>query len=95
VLERLNSVIEDETLRNGDTFVNIYDSSRGHSVCDADKWVEGIFDTSGRPALVHPNSAGQANAAIQVERAILGLGAIQRQEPQAAESRRATGARTS
>jgi hypothetical protein len=73
VLERLNGVIEDETVRNGDSFVNIYDSSRGHSVCDTDKWVEGILDSQGRPALVHPNSAGQANAARQVERAILGL----------------------
>lgn len=78
VLERLNSVIEEETLRNGDTFVNIYDSSRGHSVCDSDKWVEGINDTQGRPALIHPNSAGQANAAVQVERAILGLRLVQR-----------------
>ncbi len=78
VLERLNSVIEDETLRSGDTFVNIYSSSRGHSVCDAGKWVEGILDTQGRPALVHPNSAGQENAARQVERAILGLDLIRR-----------------
>lgn len=76
VLERLNSVIEDETIRNGDTFVNIYDSSRGHSVCDSDKWVEGIYSSLSPekvPALVHPNVAGQANAAHQVERAILGL----------------------
>ncbi len=78
VLERLNSVIEEETLRNGDTYVNIYDSGRGHSVCDADKWVEGILDTQGRPALVHPNSAGQENTARKVERAILGLDLIQR-----------------
>ncbi len=78
VLERLNSVIEEETTRSGDTFVNIYDSSRGHSVCDPDKWVEGILDTQGRPALVHPNSAGQANTARLVERAILGLDAARR-----------------
>ncbi len=78
VLERLNSVIEEATIRNGDTFVNIYNSGRGHSVCDADKWVEGLLDTQGRPALVHPNAAGQENAARQVERAILGLNAIRR-----------------
>ncbi len=73
VLERLNSVIEEEATRNGDTFVNIYNSGRGHSVCDPDKWVTGILDGEGRPALIHPNSAGQENTARQVERAILGL----------------------
>ncbi len=77
VLERLNSVIEEETVRNDDTYVNIYDSGRGHSVCDSDKWVEGILDTQGR-ALVHPNSAGQANTARKVERAILGLDLVKR-----------------
>jgi hypothetical protein len=78
VIERLNSVIEDETVRHGDTYVNIYNSGRGHSVCDSDKWVEGILDTQGRPALVHPNSAGQENTARHVERAILGLDLVKR-----------------
>ncbi len=82
VLERLNTVIEEETIRSGDTFVNTYNSSREHSVCDSDKWVDGILDAQGRPALVHPNTAGQANTARLVERAILGLSAIQRPKAQ-------------
>ncbi|MFE5815864.1 SGNH/GDSL hydrolase family protein [Streptomyces sp. NPDC056479] len=72
VLEPLNKVIE-KSAGNQDsaTFVNLYDSSEKHSVCDAGKWVEGILDTDNRMALVHPNAKGHLNAADHVTEAML------------------------
>ncbi|MET7764934.1 SGNH/GDSL hydrolase family protein [Streptomyces sp. NPDC005393] len=72
VLEPLNAVIEQATHEHGDTFVDLYHSSRRHSVCDAGKWVEGIFTTfPTEPAMVHPNAMGHQNAAAHIEEAIL------------------------
>ncbi|WP_198545928.1 SGNH/GDSL hydrolase family protein [Actinacidiphila yeochonensis] len=72
VLEPLNTAIEKSTAtQDAATFVNLYDSSENHSVCDADKWVEGVLDTDNRPALVHPNAKGHRNAADEVTSAIL------------------------
>jgi hypothetical protein len=78
-LEPLNAVIRQVTAAHGDHYVDIYDSSRGHSVCAGqEKWVEGIKERLFNDqdpntwALVHPNVRGQANAAAQVERAVLG-----------------------
>ncbi|MFD5914340.1 SGNH/GDSL hydrolase family protein [Streptomyces massasporeus] len=72
VLEPLNKVIE-KSAGNQDsaTFVNLYDSSEKHSVCDAGPWVEGILDTDMRLALVHPNAKGHLNAADHVTEAML------------------------
>ncbi|GAA5050403.1 hypothetical protein HNP84_004089 [Thermocatellispora tengchongensis] len=75
-LEPLNDVIAKTTANHGDTYVDLYASSAGHTVCDkltGPNWVEGMLDTRGRPALVHPNAAGHANAARLLERAIVGL----------------------
>ncbi|MEV8630051.1 SGNH/GDSL hydrolase family protein [Streptosporangium sp. NPDC051023] len=75
-LEPLNALIRRRTAEHGDTYVDLYTSSRGHSVCDkagGNNWVEGILDTSARFALVHPNARGHANAATLVRDAILGL----------------------
>lgn len=73
VLEPLNAVIEQATHQYGDAFVDLYRSSHNHSVCDAGKWVEGIFTSfPNEPALVHPNAQGHQNAARHVEDAILG-----------------------
>ncbi|GAA3094635.1 SGNH/GDSL hydrolase family protein [Streptosporangium carneum] len=75
-LEPLNAVIRTRTAEHGDVYVDQYTSSRGHSVCDkagGNNWVEGILDTSGRFALVHPNARGHANVATLVKQAILDL----------------------
>ncbi|WP_329614942.1 SGNH/GDSL hydrolase family protein [Streptomyces brevispora] len=80
VLKPLNTVIEQVSAAHGDKFVDIYTSSREHSVCatGSNKWVEGVKETLGNNedpntwALVHPNARGQANAAVHVEDAILG-----------------------
>ncbi|MFD3314723.1 SGNH/GDSL hydrolase family protein [Streptomyces sp. NPDC058694] len=72
VLEPLNKAIEKSTEANdAASFVNLYDSTRNHSVCDAGQWVEGILDSDDRPALVHPNARGHRNAADHVTSAIL------------------------
>lgn len=54
-------------------FVDLAPSSRDHSVCDADNWVDGLF-TSVSPlqvAVVHPDATGHRNAADHVSAAIL------------------------
>ncbi|MEU9990642.1 SGNH/GDSL hydrolase family protein [Streptomyces sp. NPDC048045] len=72
VLEPLNKAIEKSAGKQSSAaFVDLYDSSRNHSVCDAGKWVEGIFDHDDRLALVHPNARGHRNAADHVTSAIL------------------------
>lgn len=75
-LEPLNAVIQQVTAAHDDRYVDIYSSSKGHSVCapGQQKWVEGILQHLVPPAwaLVHPNARGQANAAARVEDAILG-----------------------
>ncbi|MFE7031790.1 SGNH/GDSL hydrolase family protein [Streptomyces sp. NPDC057621] len=72
VLEPLNKVIEKSAgTQDSATFVDLYDSSAQHSVCDAGKWVEGILDSDNRPALVHPNAMGHRNAADHVTSAML------------------------
>ncbi|MEU5534684.1 SGNH/GDSL hydrolase family protein [Streptomyces sp. NPDC020362] len=72
VLEPLNKAIDKAAgAHRSTTFVNLYDSSQNHSVCDAGKWVEGIVDHDDRPALVHPNARGHRNAADHVASAIL------------------------
>ncbi|MFJ2865300.1 SGNH/GDSL hydrolase family protein [Kitasatospora sp. NPDC087314] len=74
ILEPLNAVITQETAAHGDTFVDLYPSTAGHSVCDDDHWLDGVLTSiiPLRYALVHPNAKGQAHAAALVEDAILG-----------------------
>lgn len=72
VLEPLNETIEKSTdSHDAAQFVDLYDDSQGHSVCDTDKWVEGIVTTTYQPALVHPNARGHRNAANHLEEAML------------------------
>lgn len=74
IVEPLNAAIARTTAAHGDTFVDLYPTTAGHSVCDADHWLDGVL-TSILPlkyALVHPNARGQANAAAVVENAVLG-----------------------
>ncbi|MER7671073.1 SGNH/GDSL hydrolase family protein [Kitasatospora sp. NPDC096128] len=74
VLEPLNLVIEQVSSAQQDTYVDLYPGSAGHSVCDADHWLDGVL-TSVVPlryALVHPNARGQAFAADRVGSALLG-----------------------
>ncbi|MFD8701872.1 SGNH/GDSL hydrolase family protein [Kitasatospora sp. NPDC059648] len=74
VLEPLNRVIEQAASARQDTYVDLYSGSAGHSVCDADHWLDGVL-TSVVPvkyAVVHPNAKGQAFAARQVEGTVLG-----------------------
>ncbi|MER5862095.1 SGNH/GDSL hydrolase family protein [Kitasatospora sp. NPDC002040] len=77
ILDRLNAVIAKSTADHGDTFVDLYPSTEGHTVCDragGNNWVDGIM-TSVLPlsyAFVHPNAKGHANAAALVGHALLG-----------------------
>ncbi|MER6105609.1 SGNH/GDSL hydrolase family protein [Streptomyces sp. NPDC001832] len=73
VLEPLNKAIEKSVgAHDSARFVDLYDSSRNHSVCDTGKWVEGIFTrVPDQPALVHPNARGHRNAADHVAAAML------------------------
>lgn len=72
VLEPLNKVIEKSAGNHGAPFVDLYDSSRNHSVCDSGKWVEGIFtQLPDQVAFVHPNARGHQNAADHVASALL------------------------
>ncbi|ANP49440.1 lysophospholipase L1-like esterase [Streptomyces griseochromogenes] len=73
VLQPLNKVIEKSAgTHDSARFVDLYDSSRHHSVCDTGKWVEGIFTrVPDQPALVHPNARGHRNAADHVAAAML------------------------
>ncbi|MFE1961468.1 SGNH/GDSL hydrolase family protein [Streptomyces sp. NPDC059479] len=73
VLEPLNKAIEKSAGTQDDArFVNLYDSSQDHSVCDTGKWMEGIFTRfPDQPALVHPNARGHRNAADHVTGAML------------------------
>ncbi|MET9556371.1 SGNH/GDSL hydrolase family protein [Streptomyces sp. NPDC006645] len=72
VLEPLNAIIEKSTGNHDASFIDLYDSSRNHSVCDAGKWVEGVFaQFPSEVALVHPNARGHQNAADRVAPALL------------------------
>ncbi|MFI2609916.1 SGNH/GDSL hydrolase family protein [Kitasatospora sp. NPDC018619] len=74
IVEPLNALVARATAAHGDTFVDLYPASAGHSVCDADHWLDGVL-TSVLPleyAVVHPNAAGQAHTAALVENALLG-----------------------
>ncbi|MEJ8672705.1 SGNH/GDSL hydrolase family protein [Streptomyces sp. MS1.AVA.1] len=72
VLGPLNATIEKTAGEHGDAFVDLTDSSRNHSVCDAGKWVEGVFTTfPSDVAFVHPNAKGHRNASAHVSAAIL------------------------
>ncbi|MFG2286172.1 hypothetical protein ACGFOU_08935 [Streptomyces sp. NPDC048595] len=55
------------------TSVDLYDSSRNHSVCDTGKWVEGLFTrVPDQPAFAHPDARGHRSAADHVAAAMLG-----------------------
>ncbi|MGW1404669.1 SGNH/GDSL hydrolase family protein [Streptomyces sp. NPDC002403] len=73
VMEPLNNAIEKSAgTHSASDFVDLYDSSRNHSVCDAGKWVEGVFSHfPNEVAAVHPNARGHRNAADHVAAAIL------------------------
>ncbi|WP_406325397.1 SGNH/GDSL hydrolase family protein [Streptomyces niveus] len=72
VLKPLNKVIEKSAGNHGASFVDLYDSSRNHSVCDSGKWVEGVFTQfPTEVAFVHPNAKGHKNAADHVSSALL------------------------
>ncbi|MET8542976.1 SGNH/GDSL hydrolase family protein [Kitasatospora sp. NPDC004799] len=74
LLEPLNALIARRTAAHGDTFVDLYPASAGHSVCDTDHWLDGVL-TSVLPleyAVVHPNATGQAHTAALVGDAVLG-----------------------
>ncbi|MFJ1878234.1 SGNH/GDSL hydrolase family protein [Streptomyces chartreusis] len=73
VLEPLNKVIDKAAAaHDAARFVDLYDSTLDHSVCDAGKWVEGIFTrVPDQLAFVHPNARGHRNAADHVAAAML------------------------
>ncbi|MFD4133587.1 SGNH/GDSL hydrolase family protein [Streptomyces goshikiensis] len=72
VLEPLNKTIDDSTgTQDSASFVDLYTSSRDHSVCDDRKWVEGVVTLPNQLSLVHPNALGHRNAADHIEEAML------------------------
>ncbi|MGW4748205.1 SGNH/GDSL hydrolase family protein [Streptomyces sp. NPDC004290] len=72
VLEPLNKAIEKSTgTQETASFVDLYASSRNHSVCDDAKWVEGFLTLPDQLSFVHPNARGHRNAADHVTEAIL------------------------
>ncbi|MFC8491983.1 SGNH/GDSL hydrolase family protein [Streptomyces sp. NPDC057235] len=72
VLEPLNRAINNSTgTQDAASFVDLYDSSRNHSVCDDSKWVEGFVTLPDQLSFVHPNALGHRNAADHVEEAML------------------------
>ncbi|MFG2952181.1 SGNH/GDSL hydrolase family protein [Streptomyces sp. NPDC048291] len=71
VLEPLNRTIEKSTgTQEAASFVDLYDSSQHHSVCDSGKWVEGFITAPDQLSFVHPNAHGHRNAANHVEEAM-------------------------
>ncbi|MFE3760371.1 SGNH/GDSL hydrolase family protein [Streptomyces sp. NPDC059104] len=72
LLEPLNKAIDDSTgTQDAAGFVDLYASSRDHSVCDDRKWVEGFVTLPDQLSFVHPNALGHRNAADHVEEAML------------------------
>ncbi|MFJ6431623.1 SGNH/GDSL hydrolase family protein [Streptomyces sp. NPDC091416] len=72
VLEPLNRTIEKSAgTQEAASFVDLYDSSKNHSVCDAGKWVEGFLTAPDQLSFVHPNALGHRNAANHLEAAML------------------------
>ncbi|MFI9784244.1 SGNH/GDSL hydrolase family protein [Kitasatospora sp. NPDC051984] len=74
VLEPLNRIIEKSTgTQEAADFVDLYESSAEHSVCDASKWVEGFITPPDQLSFVHPNARGHRNVADLVEAAMLDI----------------------
>jgi lysophospholipase L1-like esterase len=64
---QLNAVLTQAAQANGATYVDTFTSSVGHDACKGSAaWVNGIVPTSVAFPL-HPNQAGEANMAKQVE----------------------------
>ncbi|NDU72977.1 SGNH/GDSL hydrolase family protein [Actinomadura sp. DSM 109109] len=73
VLEPLNRTLKESAGTHAAGFVDLYDSTRNHSVCDSAKWVEGFVTEPDQFSLLHPNAAGHRNAAAEVGEAMLKL----------------------
>lgn len=72
VLEPLNKTIDKSTgTQDAAGFVDVYGPSQGHSVCDENKYVEGLVTLPDQLSFVHPNARGHRNAADHVEEAML------------------------
>jgi lysophospholipase L1-like esterase len=66
----LNGVLAQAAAANGARFVDTFTSSIGHDACQGSgAWVNGLVPTSAAYPL-HPNAAGEANMARQVEAAL-------------------------
>lgn len=72
VLEPLNKTIEKSTgTQDTASFIDLYNSSQNHSVCDDTKWTEGIVTLPDQISFVHPNTLGHRNAAEHIEEAMV------------------------
>ncbi|MFD8154433.1 hypothetical protein ACFV28_27290 [Streptomyces sp. NPDC059720] len=70
--QRQLKTINDSTgTQDAASFVDLYHSTRSHSVCDDSKWVEGFVTNRDQMSFVHPNALGHRNAADHVEEAML------------------------
>jgi hypothetical protein len=72
--KQLNSMLQTEAQANGDTFVDTYTPSIGHDACQAPgvRWVEPLIPNNAAP--IHPNTAGEAADAHDVEAALSAAG---------------------
>jgi GDSL-like lipase/acylhydrolase family protein len=70
-----NAALKRSAKANGETFVNTFGPSKGHSGCEAvgTRWVEPLIGSlTGVP--VHPNATGEQNDAFDVEKTMLKAG---------------------
>ena len=67
----LNAMLSQEAAANGATFVDTYDPSIGHDLCQSEstRWIEPLIPDS-PAAPLHPNATGEAEMAQFVEAAI-------------------------
>ncbi|NUU21203.1 MAG: SGNH/GDSL hydrolase family protein [Streptomycetaceae bacterium] len=58
IVGKLNTMLAAAAAANGATYVDTYTPTKGHDICSADPWVEGLLPAS--PAVpFHPNAAGE------------------------------------
>jgi GDSL-like Lipase/Acylhydrolase family len=72
---RGNNDIKKGARANGAIYVNTFNPSRGHNLCEpvGTRWIEPLFGSLTGVA-VHPNALGEQNDAFDVQKAMLGNG---------------------
>ncbi len=68
----LNTALKTAAAASGATYVDVYDSSKGHDVCSDDPWINGSATDQKRAAAYHPFAVEQAVVAGLVAAAAQG-----------------------